>query len=149
MTEGYPSEQLRRPPPLSGEALQKGGNVTQCSNLSPLEGEMSRSDRGVPLRAASLPTSPFRGGFVYEVLLFGVLLQPMLSIRTRCRDRSALFLNRLHCKFHQRSGNPLPPQAVVYKRPLNAIDLRLYLRKQNLCDSLAGFVLQIISCSPF
>ena len=33
------------------------------SNLSPLKGEMSRSDRGVPLRAATLPTSPFRGGF--------------------------------------------------------------------------------------
>ena len=30
---------------------------------SPLKGEMSRSDRGVPLRAAMLPTSPFWGGF--------------------------------------------------------------------------------------
>ena len=33
------------------------------SGLSPLKGEMSRSDRGVPLRAAMLPTSPFWGGF--------------------------------------------------------------------------------------
>ena len=33
------------------------------SGLSPLKGEMSRSDRGVLLRAATLPTSPFRGGF--------------------------------------------------------------------------------------
>ena len=33
------------------------------SGLSPLKGEMSRSDRGVPLRAATPPTSPFWGGF--------------------------------------------------------------------------------------
>ena len=72
-----------------------------------------------------------------------MLLQPVLGIRARRRNRSALLLNRLHRKLHQRSGNPLPPQAVVHKRPLNAIDLRFYLRKQNFCDSLAGFVLQI------
>ena len=33
------------------------------SGLSPLKGEMSHSDRGVLLRAATLPTSPFWGGF--------------------------------------------------------------------------------------
>ena len=43
------SEQLRCPPPLSREALQKG----QCHAVT----------EGSPLRAASLPTSSFWGGF--------------------------------------------------------------------------------------
>ena len=65
-----------------GEALQKGQRhaVTEGSPLraaslptSPFwggfaKGEMSRSDRGVPLRAASLSTSPFRGGFAKKAM---------------------------------------------------------------------------------
>ena len=109
----HPSEQLRCPPPLSGEALQKG----RCHAVT----------EGSPLRAASLPTSPFREGFAKGTCSN---LSPLKGEMSRS-DRGADPPEQLRC--------PPPRSRRLYKNKnsrVHRLDVpAVFCSHVKLCDS--------------